>query len=141
MLRFLLFLALMPFVSTQDDTPTDASVTDEDMGPAAFMWPPDRVWSGDMDNKSPCGSRASVSNRTEFPLSMFAKYQAVRFKCPLLTSDPAGGAVALVAQDDYYNTRISISYSNGKQSTLLKLILVLIPIPVKILPRTMTSTL
>jgi hypothetical protein len=76
MLRFLLLLALVPFVSCQDDTPTDASVTDEDMGPAAFMWPPDRVWSGDMDNKAPCGSRASVGNRTEFPLSVYSKYQA-----------------------------------------------------------------
>jgi hypothetical protein len=76
MLRSLLLLALVPFVLTQDDTPTDASVTDEDMGPAAFMWPPDRVWSGDMDNKAPCGSRASAGNRTEFPLSMFSEYQA-----------------------------------------------------------------
>ncbi|GJC97083.1 GPI anchored protein [Colletotrichum higginsianum] len=65
---------------------------DDEMGPAAFMWPADRVWSGDMDNQEPCGSRAGVGNRTQFPL--------------------VGGKVALVAQDDYYNTKISISYKN-----------------------------
>jgi hypothetical protein len=58
----------------------------------------------------------------------------------LLMSDSAGGAVALVAQDDYYNTRISISYSNGKRSTPFKLILLLTHILVKILPRMLTST-
>ncbi|KAF5676544.1 glucoamylase III (alpha-1,4-glucan-glucosidase) [Fusarium heterosporum] len=94
MFRNLLLLALLLLVSAQDEPPTEASVTDEDMGPAAFMWPPDRVWSGDMDNKGPCGSRASAGNRTEFPLT--------------------GGAVALVGQDDYYSSKISISYSNGK---------------------------
>ncbi|TKW49548.1 hypothetical protein CTA1_5573 [Colletotrichum tanaceti] len=65
---------------------------DDEMGPAAFMWPADRVWSGDMDNQEPCGSRAGVGNRTRFPL--------------------VGGKIALVAQDDYYNTKISISYNN-----------------------------
>ncbi|WQF83301.1 Putative copper acquisition factor BIM1-like domain-containing protein [Colletotrichum destructivum] len=65
---------------------------DDEMGPAAFMWPADRVWSGDMDNQEPCGSRAGVGNRTQFPL--------------------VGGKIALVAQDDYYNTKISISYKN-----------------------------
>ncbi|KAF9871586.1 gpi anchored protein [Colletotrichum karsti] len=65
---------------------------DDEMGPAAFMWPADRVWSGDMDNQAPCGSKSGVANRTEFPI--------------------VGGKVALVAQDDYYNTKISISYKN-----------------------------
>lgn len=41
----------------------------EKMGPAAFWWPPDRVWSEEMDNTPPCGSVASVTNRTAFPLS------------------------------------------------------------------------
>ncbi|KAL0937781.1 GPI-anchored protein [Colletotrichum truncatum] len=72
------------------------SKQDDEMGPAAFMWPADRVWSGDMDNQEPCGSRSGVANRTEFPL--------------------VGGKVALVAQDDYYNTQISISYSNDPKS-------------------------
>jgi hypothetical protein len=70
MFRELLLLTLASFAFSQDDTPTNATVTDEDMGPAAFMWPPDRVWSGDMDNRAPCGSRAPAGNRTEFPLSM-----------------------------------------------------------------------
>lgn len=42
--------------------------THNDMGPAAFMWPPDRVWSAAADNHAPCGSVAGVGNRTEFPL-------------------------------------------------------------------------
>ncbi|RGP74488.1 hypothetical protein FLONG3_6047 [Fusarium longipes] len=92
----LLLLALATLATSQENTPTNASVTDEDMGPAAFMWPPDRVWSGDMDNRAPCGSRAAAGNRTEFPLT--------------------GGAISLVAQDDYYNTKISISYSNDPSS-------------------------
>jgi hypothetical protein len=43
-------------------------ITSPDMGPAAFLWPADRVWSGDMDNQAPCGSRAGAGNRTNFPL-------------------------------------------------------------------------
>ncbi|KAJ4248796.1 hypothetical protein NW762_012634 [Fusarium torreyae] len=97
MLKSLLLLTLATFAYSQDDdVPTNASVTDDEMGPAAFMWPPDRVWSGDVDNKAPCGSRSSAGNRTEFPLT--------------------GGAVALVAQDDYYNSKISISYSDNPTS-------------------------
>lgn len=69
MLKSFVILAVASFVAAQsDDNPSSASVTDDEMGPAAFMWPPDRVWSGDMDNRSPCGSRASAGNRTEFPL-------------------------------------------------------------------------
>ncbi|KYK61661.1 hypothetical protein DCS_02804 [Drechmeria coniospora] len=41
----------------------------EDMGPAAFMWPKDRVWSAAMDNTPPCGSVAGPGNRTQFPMS------------------------------------------------------------------------
>ncbi|CEI65602.1 hypothetical protein FVEN_g8859 [Fusarium venenatum] len=96
MFNKLLLLGLASFTFGQDDAPTNSSVIDEEMGPAAFMWPPDRVWSGDMDNRAPCGSRAPAGNRTEFPLT--------------------GGAVSLVAQDDYYNTKISISYSNDPSS-------------------------
>ncbi|KAM0302782.1 hypothetical protein ACHAPM_004785 [Fusarium culmorum] len=96
MFKKLLLLTLASFALGQDEAPTNATVTDEEMGPAAFMWPPDRVWSGDMDNRAPCGSRAGAGNRTEFPLT--------------------GGAVSLVAQDDYYNTKISISYSSDPSS-------------------------
>ena len=43
-----------------------------DMGPAAFLWPPDRAWGAAQDNTPPCGSSAGVTNRTEFPLSQFS---------------------------------------------------------------------
>lgn len=45
--------------------------TSTSIGPAAFMWPPDRVWSADADNTAPCGSIAGVQNRTTFPLRTF----------------------------------------------------------------------
>ncbi|KAF4461612.1 WSC2 Glucoamylase III (alpha-14-glucan-glucosidase) [Fusarium albosuccineum] len=74
MLKNLLLLGLASFAVAQseDESQADessASVTDDEMGPAAFMWPPDRVWSGDMDNQAPCGSRASPGNRTDFPIN------------------------------------------------------------------------
>lgn len=46
----------------------------EDMGPAAFMWPSDRVWSAAADNNAPCGSIAAPENRTNFPMGMFTSY-------------------------------------------------------------------
>lgn len=66
------------------------------MGPAAFMWPPDREWSANMDNTAPCGTSQGVGNRTDFPLT--------------------GGAVALVDQDEGYDVQLSISYQNDPQS-------------------------
>ncbi|KAK3377609.1 hypothetical protein B0H63DRAFT_221023 [Podospora didyma] len=63
------------------------------MGPAAFMWPPDRVWSGQMDNIAPCGSVDSVGTRTLFPLK--------------------DGKVALTAQDDSYNAVLRVAFSNN----------------------------
>ncbi len=53
------------------------AVTSNDMGPAAFMWPPDRVWSAALDNTAPCGSSASVGNRTQFPLSKLFKPRSI----------------------------------------------------------------
>lgn len=40
----------------------------DNMGPAAFLWPPDREWSADADSTAPCGSTKGVGVRTEFPL-------------------------------------------------------------------------
>lgn len=40
-----------------------------EMGPAAFMWPPDRLWGAAYDNNAPCGSSTGVVNRTKFSLS------------------------------------------------------------------------
>lgn len=54
--------------SSKVHNPSTASVTDDYMGPSAFMWPYDRTWSGDMDNTAPCGSSAGATKRTEFPL-------------------------------------------------------------------------
>lgn len=62
---FLTGLALWAPMATADDNDDPEY---DDMGPAAFMWPPDRVWSAAADNTSPCGSVASPSNRTDFPL-------------------------------------------------------------------------
>ena len=52
---------------------TAAKTTAEDMGPAAFMWPADRVWSAAADNTAPCGSVSGVTNRTAFPLREFPR--------------------------------------------------------------------
>jgi hypothetical protein len=49
---------------------TDMGGSDE-MGPAAFMWPKDRVWSAAMDNTAPCGSVTGAGNRTDYPLRTF----------------------------------------------------------------------
>jgi hypothetical protein len=53
-----------------------------DMGPAAFLWPPDRAWGAAQDNTAPCGSSAGVTNRTDFPLSMYHELsQIAHAKC------------------------------------------------------------
>ncbi|KAH6887132.1 hypothetical protein B0T10DRAFT_530406 [Thelonectria olida] len=77
----------MVTAATDDSYSTD---TADQMGPAAFMWPKDRVWSASMDNTAPCGSVASVGNRSDFPLS--------------------NAKVALVDQYESYNVQLSISY-------------------------------
>lgn len=43
----------------------------KEMGPVAFMWPPDRKWGEKYDNNAPCGSSTGPVNRTDFPLSTF----------------------------------------------------------------------
>ncbi|KAG7289168.1 hypothetical protein NEMBOFW57_005531 [Staphylotrichum longicolle] len=68
----------------------------ENMGPAAFMWPPDRAWSGETDNTPPCGSASGVTNRTAFPVS--------------------GGKLAFTAQDDSYHAELSISFKSNPKS-------------------------
>ncbi|CAG7931670.1 unnamed protein product [Penicillium olsonii] len=67
-----------------------------DMGPAAFLWPPDRAWGAEQDNTAPCGSSAGVTNRTDFPLT--------------------NGKVSLVLQDESYNVNLAISYENDPTS-------------------------
>jgi len=68
----------------------------DDFGPAAFMWPEDRVWDAAVDNHAPCGSRAAPRNRTDFPLD--------------------NGQVALVAQDESWQIQLGISYSADPMS-------------------------
>ena len=68
----------------------------DDIGPAAFWWPPDRAWAAHIDNTPPCGSVEGVNTRTKFPLS--------------------GGKISITAQDDSYNTVISVSFINDPRS-------------------------
>lgn len=67
-----------------------------EMGPVAFLWPPDRNWTAQADNIAPCGSPDGPSNRTEFPLSQ--------------------GAVALTIADEAWNVAIRLATGNGKFS-------------------------
>ncbi|KAL3467772.1 hypothetical protein BJX64DRAFT_123145 [Aspergillus heterothallicus] len=86
---FALFVALSTAVSGQ----THGEEAAEEMGPVAFMWPPDRTWGAAYDNNAPCGSNSSVVNRTEFPL--------------------VNGQLALVTQDESWNVQIAISHKNN----------------------------
>ncbi|KAH8801713.1 hypothetical protein F5884DRAFT_525239 [Xylogone sp. PMI_703] len=63
------------------------------MGPVAFLWPENRPWDASDDNIAPCGSSASITNRTIFPLSQ--------------------GSVALSIADDAYEVAFYIAYSNN----------------------------
>ncbi|KUJ17811.1 uncharacterized protein LY89DRAFT_684741 [Mollisia scopiformis] len=63
------------------------------MGPVAFLWPSDRVWSAAYDNVGPCGSSSSVTNRTEFPLGSI-------------------GSIELTIADESYNLAVRIAYGN-----------------------------
>ncbi len=83
----------------------------EGMGPAAFMWPPDRVWSAAADNTAPCGSIAGIVNRTTFPLRESRSF--VISITTHLTSSLENGKVALVAQDESYDIELAISYLAG----------------------------
>jgi hypothetical protein len=63
--RLSALLALATLLFSRINAADEAS----NMGPAAFLWPPDRTWGAAQDNTAPCGSSAGVTNRTEFPLS------------------------------------------------------------------------
>ncbi|OHW97276.1 GPI-anchored protein [Colletotrichum incanum] len=65
-------------------------IADDKMGPAAFLWPPDREWSADADNTAPCGSTNGPGVRTEFPLDV---------QIDLTRRQIVNGKLALVAQD------------------------------------------
>jgi hypothetical protein len=64
MIFTILPLLFLPLIYAQDHGEEES----KEMGPVAFMWPPDRNWGAAFDNIGPCGSNAQVVNRTEFPL-------------------------------------------------------------------------
>lgn len=61
------YLALLAFSAVGLCAHGDAA--SKEMGPAAFLWPPDRLWGAAYDNNAPCGSSTGPVNRTNFPLS------------------------------------------------------------------------
>ncbi|KGO73229.1 hypothetical protein PITC_003170 [Penicillium italicum] len=65
----------------------------KEMGPAAFMWPPDRLWGAAYDNNAPCGSSTGAVNRTSFPL--------------------INGKLAIVLQDESWNVQVAISHKTN----------------------------
>lgn len=87
----------------------NAADTATDMGPAAFLWPPDRTWGAAQDNTAPCGSSAGVTNRTDFPLSKLT----ISGEIPQTLTCVANGKVSLVLQDESYRVNLAISYDNG----------------------------
>ncbi|KAH7039682.1 uncharacterized protein B0I36DRAFT_378826 [Microdochium trichocladiopsis] len=89
-------LTFVPAAAQHQDIDQNGDGEADGMGPAAFMWPPDRVWLDFTDNTGPCGSPDGPGNRTAFPL--------------------VDGAVSLVQQDEAFGVQISISYSNDPKS-------------------------
>ncbi|KAF4586007.1 putative GPI anchored protein [Ophiocordyceps camponoti-floridani] len=73
-----------------------AVAAQQHLGPAAFLWPPDRVWGSAAGHTAPCGSVTGVGNRTEFPLR--------------------NARVALVAQDDSWDAQIAIAFRADPKS-------------------------
>lgn len=64
----ILSIAALSGVALAADEVHGAGAEGSVMGPVAFLWPADRPWSADNDNVGPCGSSASITNRTEFPI-------------------------------------------------------------------------
>ncbi|KAF2441073.1 hypothetical protein P171DRAFT_419191 [Karstenula rhodostoma CBS 690.94] len=78
------------------DAQHGAGAEGTEMGPVAFLWPPDRNWNAQADNIAPCGSRDGPSNRTEFPLTQ--------------------GAVALTIADEAWNVAIRLATGNDPRT-------------------------
>ncbi|KAF2418767.1 hypothetical protein EJ08DRAFT_666082 [Tothia fuscella] len=87
---------ILAFQSRAAEEPAHGEAESKEMGPVAFMWPSDRVWSEKTDNAPPCGSAAQPGNRTNFPLMR--------------------GAVALVIQDESWNVEVAVAYGNNPVS-------------------------
>ncbi|PPJ58134.1 hypothetical protein CBER1_02607 [Cercospora berteroae] len=63
------------------------------VGPAAFLWPPERPFSAETDTISPCGSTRGVQTRTEFPMT--------------------NGRLALLARNKTRAVHVAISHSDN----------------------------
>ncbi|KAL3474014.1 hypothetical protein BJX99DRAFT_248588 [Aspergillus californicus] len=87
------YLALLVTLSSAIRAQSHGEEAAEEMGPVAFMWPPDRTWGAAYDNNGPCGSNTGVVNRTEFPL--------------------VNGQLALVIQDESWNVQIAVSHKSS----------------------------
>lgn len=88
-----------------------------DMGPAAFMCPPDRAWNASLDNTAPCGSVDNVTSRTQFPLGEpCCTHLCLQF---IILTRPANGVVAIVAQDDSYSVLMTVAFNNGTPNSHL----------------------
>jgi hypothetical protein len=84
------------------------------MGPVAFMWPSDRVWSGSEDNVAPCGN-AAIMNRTDYPVG--GMYFSHLTKTHADTNLPAvTSKVALTIASEAWNVALRIAYGNSKSS-------------------------
>ncbi|KAK7534209.1 uncharacterized protein J3D65DRAFT_632760 [Phyllosticta citribraziliensis] len=66
------------------------------MGPVDFLWPTYRTWSAANDNTPPCGSAATATNRTQFPLEQ--------------------GSVALTIAQEAWNVEFHIAFGNNPTS-------------------------
>ncbi|KAK7512471.1 uncharacterized protein IWZ02DRAFT_87093 [Phyllosticta citriasiana] len=85
-------LAALPAVLAAHGDGAEGSI----MGPVAFLWPKYRTWSAASDNTPPCGSAATVTNRTEFPLDQ--------------------GSVALTIAQEAWNIEFHIAFGNNPTS-------------------------
>ncbi|KAL2829182.1 hypothetical protein BDW59DRAFT_178534 [Aspergillus cavernicola] len=87
------YLALLVALSSAIRAQSHGEEAAEEMGPVAFLWPPDRTWRAAYDNTAPCGSNSGIVNRTEFPL--------------------VNGQLALVIQDESWNVQIAVSHKSN----------------------------
>lgn len=105
-------IGLIARVALAQEHGDDAS---REMGPVAFMWPPDRLWGADFDNHAPCGSAANVANRTIFPLRKFSIFIDAIWMFMLTFA--VNGQISLVAQDESWQIQVAISHSSGMRRT------------------------
>lgn len=85
------------------------------MGPVAFLWPSDRPWSASADNIGPCGSSASITNRTTFPIGEQPSddFRTRADKDPSIVR----GSVALSIAEEAWNVALRIAYGNSEFHT------------------------